>query len=249
MTKKFVKYFNSDALKFIERGNFQFGTLAKYRSQEAQVFNRTRFSDTQEGVIQKRIIGSDVQIDELKSGNSSLRDVRIRGFDTAVFDEVSINEYVFCASIGEYSKRHHETMLFGYGEYYFGNEDLLFFAQIDLNKFLKGLEQVAPSHQSYQCTSPKEYYILGGPVVYDKKPETLLAEMHGKKYDFSIDPLDYEKAVLHKPEYFYPENEYRFIYRPFAPNTLPDNIYTPISFESSALMNAIDFFGQIYRDY
>lgn len=166
MTAYVTKFFAAKDLHHFEAGSIKLGTLEEYSSIENKIHMGARY-DPDEGAFTEEF-NLDLPFAENVNVPNAFEiigctDVKVEGFRRVT----KINEWVFCASIGGYSKQRHSSILNRSSSGYPGNPSLVGYAVFDLEKLVGALEDVLPQQQVFSA-DPNEQLILGGPVQYDK---------------------------------------------------------------------------------
>ena len=135
-----------------------------------------------------------------------------------------INDFVFCASFGRYTRAQHLEMVNGAlskdGSRYKGNPKLTCFAEIDLLDFIAGLQHAAPKTPQWKTSYPASKAILDAIVQYGET-RNIARISSGFSHDPSrIAMSDYLRTIFVKPERFSPEREFRIALGANAPNML-----------------------------
>jgi len=243
-----TKFFAADQLKNYGKGSFKIGTLSEYRNSES---SSARMADTGEGITERR--------SPLSSGiMKSYRTLDGLVFSGNIWENCGsgfvassvINEYIFCATFGDYSKDTHKKLLYGCqlseGHWYSGNPDLTHFAVINVEKFILALRLwIKSRRRSFKKNFDPIGDIGGYQVVYRERFE----ELHQPivKYD-ELENFDkiYLQSVFFKPPHFLPENEFR-ISMNVHQDGLPPEDALPLFPCSLGLKNSIVRFGQVKK--
>ncbi|MDZ4394263.1 hypothetical protein [Cypionkella sp.] len=240
-----TKFFKEADLPFYKKGNFQFGTLQRYRKLEGSDVE-ARFRDVREGVPENDynfISGCGFSG---VVGDNVFKNCNFAGPGAAIAVRHEINEHVICFCRGPYSSQQHSAMREGAannaGTMYEGDLKLTHFAEIDWNLFLK-----AVSAKLKETGSEEDFG--GDPILYghigygDTKKSSLL----GAQFDIKINGVsqeDYMRTIFTKPDYFSPENEHRIVLRKNFPFFLEADS-EPLNLCSKQLRRSIVRIGSV----
>lgn len=226
---KITKFFEADMLENYLAGSFWFGTLKRYRmiEEEGSAANvEPRFSDRREGIIENGHTFDAGHAKSVMIGGISITNSHFSGNGTDIMITHEVNEFVFCASYGGYSRRQHLDIKNGAlsvsGAQYEGNPKLTHFAEIDLIDFIDAVGMVAPRTPVWNTQLTQEEYLLHDRVKYGN---TGSSNSIPSIYETSGMPdyEDYLRTIFTKPAHFSPENEFRVVLRANAPYSLEDD--------------------------
>ncbi len=204
---KVVKYCNKETLNYLLHGSFKIGTLEEYRTSEMEA---ARMSDRQEGIANVLIGQGSGRIERLELPNGGvIEDCTFENCGAGVYLTTHYNEYIFCCTIGEYRKSHHEVMLTGSNTEYEGNKDLEYFVELDLSAFLKALKTWAEKTKGVLKNGSSEAYLYSRPVTYNDRTVEMSTEWAQATSVEERNSLALTRAVFSKPGFFAPEQEYR----------------------------------------
>lgn len=239
-----TKYFDDNARPYIESGSFQFGTLKRYRDEERTA---TEFleQDKGEGKNTVGIFPANGKIDHIRfsSGEEIIGGTFTGGGPDSVpikYENV-VNDYVFCTSIGGYSRHQHEVMTRGVklenGDAYLGSDKLKNYAVIDVAKFIMGLEAVLKNHAVWKTSLEVCQALIFRPVQYGQRNRNRHVSSNYKITNGDVNQ-DYFDAVFTKPTIYSPEKEFRFVLRPRSPFGIGSELY-PLSLQHKLFRRAI----------
>lgn len=225
-----TKFFGEKDLPYYQAGSFRVGSLRQYRSLEEK---QDRFSDADEG----RYTETYGKAGEEVSGNGYFAGVhfgnfKISGVTKPVCVERTLNFPVFCASCGEYSREVANSIVYGSGSYR-GNSDLKFYAEIDLDLFLKAIVKAMCDRMG------SEIRAVGRPVEYDDKGRKIVLAAPYTSLNDSL-KTDPTRGFV-KPKLFECENEYRIAF--FIAKQIRDE--APYDLRSDDLKSSIKRIGRI----
>lgn len=228
--KVITKYFSKDVLQHIKRGSFRFGSLASYRREEGKQSDTVaaRLSDPGEGIMETDYHFRDGLHNQQDIPGISMTNVTIINCGPLTIKN-TINEFVFCATKTQYRPKHHRTMLDGgaaqNSESYSGNGELTHYAEIDLDKFLLGLKELAPRHSGWKSefNDPESLFFNG--VDYGERASSVQVTPEQKIPNSLANRRDnYLRTIFVKPERFSPEEEIRIVLRAFRPGFVPEGV-------------------------
>ena len=241
-----VKYFGDDALSFVEKGSFRFGTLLKYRKAEGAAAE-DRFSDEREGLLQREVTSDSGFIEYVRTPNGGTYSNCFFGGNAGgdILLTSSINEYIFCASTGPYAQHHHRQMLFGSaaagGKVYQGNPTLFNYAVIDLSQFLDGISKEMAAKLSMERRYCRHNLIRHDLVGYGDPR----VHYSGPRHSFSqkISDTEYLPTLFVKAMRFSPEKEYRIVAK-INPTGFISADSVPVSFINPTLRRSVVEIGR-----
>jgi hypothetical protein len=224
---KITKFFEEGMLENYRDGSFWFGTLKRYRmieGKETSVVVEPRFSDRREGIVERAHNLATGSAKNVTIGGFNFIDCVFEGNLNHILITHELNDFVFCASWGAYSRQQHLNMKDGAmsaaGTQYEGNPKLTHFVEIDLIDFLDAVSQVAPRTPLWNTKLPANEYLLHRRVTYGQTQKTSSIPPIYQGSGVELTAEDYLRTVFTKPKHFSPENELRVVLRSNAPNFL-----------------------------
>ncbi len=249
--KYIVKFFEKEQFKYYNQGQFKLGTLEEYRATEKQASEElNRFTDEGEGVPESNIAlpnGSPPL--SFSYNNLHFNGTRFSGEDQSFrLSGQPINEFVFCASVGPYTKDLHRGIIgptHAAGSPPYSNPKLTHFAVLDRVEFRDALLSEFRRQCVCEPNIPLNEQVFDLPVIYGDRAKHF---PYVEGTDYSKIQSDFEEEFLRtifvKPPRFSPEQENRIIFRAHHVSSLPAG-QEPLLLKSRDLRKAIKRLGRV----
>ena len=242
---KFItKFFNPNSLRYYNKGSIRLGTLEYYRSEEFKIISRALHDET-DGAFKwsiggKRVHYKDTTINSGRQGGISLKNVVIDDPGAHYSYSTHYNEYVFCASVGAYSKTQHDNIRLGLGEYP-GTFEYTHYAVFDLRKLADSMLRAVKKHSLHDALGAGPF-VYGNYITYSKPEER--QEIDGDRENSIYTNEDAIDVIFRKPSFFKPENEYRILVQ-FNYQASPLTGSPPIALQSFGIKRSIVKVGRV----
>lgn len=214
--KYITKYFKAEDLEYFKSGQIFLGTILEYakpiQSFSEATASSARMKDRLEGTSRTEIHGSASTSENIsvKLPGINISGANFSGNKKLITLDLKLNEYAFCTSVGRYSKSHHKIMLNGIEGQYSGNSELTNYVVFD-NRELRDAIVKVPNDSLQRDHFGKTPMALGGYVAYEGRDSNFIVDS-GSIFDAK--ETVWANTVLCKPSDFWPEKEYRIIFRP-----------------------------------
>lgn len=222
-------------MRYFRKGSFKFGTLVEYRSGEF-----FRFSDAFEGLHSQNVdFSSDGYVASARLGKA-VEFIDCFAPKATVSFKSEINEHVFCATHGAYSREHHLEMVRR-------NPDLTHFIEMNIFDFTDAVEKEIAKHENYEPDA-RGVNVFWQVVKYESRDSYDKYALNREEFSFDYSPTltmnRILKTVFNKPQEFSYEKEIRIVAR-LDGDHVPSVDAQPLHLKSYLLLKSIKQFGHL----
>lgn len=157
-----TKHIDGNHLDRAKKGSFVIGTLSLFAPSD-EMLNTGRFSDWREGSTREylRSPQKNIYFENAKIGSSTLRDVSLEGSEHPVAIKYSINDFCWCATIGDFSLERARELRAK------GNPELSAAVTYDASKLIRSVIEILNERPGLE-----EVCAISRPVIYGRKDRT-----------------------------------------------------------------------------
>ena len=204
-----TKFFDQGSLHHYQAGSLRIGTLEYYSAEENRIQQGARY-DPNEGKYsgayeQVTPWVTDIDVPGIRVAPGSRASLEGASFGN------TINTYVFCSSIGQYSEALHRSILCPSPNGYPGNASLVGFVTFRTEELMEALSETAMRTFGLPLSADQSPWLHYGRVTYGERHriESLSSGKRG---------LSWEPRFV-KSHFFEPEKEFRMILNKDFPNS------------------------------